>query len=47
MKHGFIKVASAVPLVKVGDCTYNVEQIISLVEKAEEQDVEVVVFPEL
>lgn len=47
MKHGFIKVASAVPLVKVGDCTYNVEQIISLVEKAEEQNVEVVVFPEL
>ena len=47
MKHGFIKVASAVPLVKVGDCTYNVEQIISLVERAEKQNVEVVVFPEL
>ena len=27
MEHGFIKVAAAVPAVKVADCKYNVEQI--------------------
>ena len=30
MKYGFIKVASAVPMVKVGDVKYNVEQIENL-----------------
>ena len=47
MKQGFIKVASAIPLVRVGDCKYNTEQIMSLVEQAEKRDVEIVVFPEL
>ena len=27
MQHGLIKVASAVPLTKVADCTYNIQQI--------------------
>ena len=39
MKQGFIKVASAIPLVRVGDCKYNTEQIMSLVEQAEKRDV--------
>ena len=35
MKYGFIKVASAVPMVKVGDVKYNVEQIENLTVQAE------------
>lgn len=47
MKHGFFKVATAIPAVKVADVSYNVEQIESLIAQAEGQGVEVVVFPEL
>lgn len=47
MKYGFIKVASAVPMVKVGDVKYNVEQIENLTVQAEGKGVEVIVFPEL
>ena len=46
-KFGYIKVAAAIPRVKVADCNYNAEQIISLIGKAAEQGVKVVVFPEL
>jgi NAD+ synthase (glutamine-hydrolysing) len=44
---GFVKVAAAVPAVKVGDCAFNTAQIISQIHEAEQQKVEVVVFPEL
>ena len=47
MKYGFIKVAAAVPAVKVADTEYNVQQIESLIAQAEGQGVEIVVFPEL
>ncbi len=47
MNYGFIKVASAVPSVKVADCKYNVEQIEQLIILAEGQGVEIIVFPEL
>jgi len=47
MKHGFIKVAAAVPAVKVADVEYNVQQIESLIAQAEGRGVEVIVFPEL
>ena len=47
MKYGFIKVAAAIPAVKVADVHYNVEQIESLIAQAEGQNVEVIVFPEL
>ena len=46
-KFGHIKVAAAIPRVKVADCNYNAEQIISLIGKAAEREVKVVVFPEL
>ena len=46
-KYGFIKVAAAIPRVKVADCNYNAEQIISLIGKAAKRGVKVVVFPEL
>lgn len=47
MQNGFIKVASAVPLVRVGDCQYNLQQIENLIIQAEGQGVEILVFPEL
>ncbi|MBR7043880.1 MAG: NAD(+) synthase, partial [Prevotella sp.] len=47
MQHGFIKVAAAVPTLKVGDVAYNVQQIQMLIAEAEEKGVEAIVFPEL
>ena len=47
MNHGFIKVASAIPAVKVADCRFNVQQIESLIAQSEGKGVEVIVFPEL
>ncbi len=47
MKYGFIKVASAVPAVRVADVTYNVQEIERLIAMAEEEHAEVVCFPEL
>ena len=47
MKYGFMKVAAAVPAVKVADVEYNVAQLESLIAQAEGQGVEVIVFPEL
>lgn len=47
MQNGFIKVAAAIPSVKVADCAYNVQQIESLIAMAEGKGVEVIVFPEL
>ena len=47
MKYGFMKVAAAVPVVKVADVDYNVGQVESLIAQAEGQGVEVMVFPEL
>jgi NAD+ synthase (glutamine-hydrolysing) len=45
--HGFLRVAAAVPRLKVADCAYNVEHILALLARAEEQGVAAVVFPEL
>lgn len=47
MNYGYVKVASAIPSVSVGDVAYNVEQIENLVIQAEGKGVEVIVFPEL
>ena len=47
MKHGFVKVAAAVPAVKVADVMYNVQEIERLITMADVEHVEVVVFPEL
>lgn len=47
MKQGFIKVAAAVPNVRVGDVSYNVHQTQELLARAAKQGAEVVVFPEL
>lgn len=47
MKDGFIKVAAATPIVKVADTRFNTEQCISVAEKASNDGVKVLVFPEL
>lgn len=45
--YGFIKVASAIPSVKVGDVTYNLQQTELMIAQAEGKGVEIIVFPEL
>ena len=47
MKYGFVKVAAAVPSVKVADCKYNAEQIESLIAVAAGKGVQIIAFPEL
>src|SRR5574344_1382159 len=47
MRHGFVKVASASPSLKVGNPDFNKERIILLMKEAEEKKVKVLVFPEL
>jgi NAD+ synthase (glutamine-hydrolysing) len=44
---GFLRVAAATPLVRVADCAFNVEHILALLRRAESEQVNVVVFPEL
>jgi NAD+ synthase (glutamine-hydrolysing) len=47
MKYGFIKVAAAVPAVRVADVDYNVQEIERLIALAEGEHVELLCFPEL
>ncbi|MCF6200859.1 MAG: NAD(+) synthase [Hydrogenimonas sp.] len=45
--YGFVRVAAAVPKVRVANVGFNVEQILSLWDIASEQNAAVVLFPEL
>ena len=47
MKDGFIKVAACTPEIQVADVDFNVDKIISQLEKCREEGVKVAVFPEL
>ena len=47
MKYGLIKVAAAIPGVRVADVEYNRQQIESLIAQAEGKGAEIIVFPEL
>lgn len=47
MQNGFIKIAAAIPSVRVADCAYNLQQIESIIAQAEGRGVEIIVFPEL
>jgi NAD+ synthase (glutamine-hydrolysing) len=47
MKYGFVKVAAAVPAVRVADVLYNVQEIEKLITLADGEHVEIVCFPEL
>lgn len=45
--YGFIRVAAAVPTVRVADTTYNSEEICRLIAEAQKSEVSLVSFPEL
>ena len=47
MKHGFIKVAAASPVIKVADADYNAGRIIECIKSARDKGVKILVFPEL
>ena len=47
MNYGFVKVAAAVPRVKVADCKHNANQIEKEIIIADGKGVQVIVFPEL
>lgn len=47
MKHGFIKVAAAAPVIRVADADYNAELIIRCIKDADKLGVKVLVFPEM
>ncbi len=47
MNYGFVKVAAAIPQVKVADCHYNAEQIKKQIIDADNMGVEIITFPEL
>lgn len=47
MKYGFVKVAAAIPLVKVADCQFNAQQAGRLISEADSKGVQVIIFPEL
>lgn len=47
MNYGFIKVATAIPKVKVADCQYNIAQIEEQLKVADAQGVRIIAFPEL
>lgn len=47
MNYGFVKVAAAVPHVKVADCKFNAERIEAQILTAEGKGVQIIIFPEL
>ena len=47
MNNGFVRVAAAIPEVRVADCAFNAARMADLVHRAEEEKVQVVCFPEL
>lgn len=47
MNYGYVKVAAAVPYVRVADCFYNTSRIREMIFDADRQGVEILVTPEL
>ncbi|MDR1347567.1 MAG: NAD(+) synthase [Prevotellaceae bacterium] len=47
MNKGFIRVATAIPSVRVGDCFYNIRQIANQIKQADRQKAQIICFPEL
>lgn len=47
LPHGFVRLAAAVPRVRVADCRFHRDEILALLQRAEAEGVDVVVFPEL
>ena len=47
MSYGFVRIGAAVPLLKVADCTYNMEQTVLLMQDAASKGVQILCFPEM
>jgi len=47
MNNGFVRVAAAIPELRVADCAFNVTRMADLVRKGEDEKVQVICFPEL
>lgn len=47
MNNGFVRVAAAIPKLRVADCAYNVSCMVNLVRQGEAEKVQVICFPEL
>ncbi len=45
--YGFIRVGSALPKCKLADCIYNTEELIQILQQANEKQIQILVFPEL
>lgn len=45
--YGFVKVAAAIPEVRVADCSFNAGRIVGMIGKAVDSAVQIVCFPEL
>lgn len=46
-QYGFIKIAAAVPKLKIADPSFNVSEILTLVRQAEASETDILLFPEL
>ncbi len=46
-RHGYARIAAAVPRVRIGDPAFNAEHTVALAKRADEHDAALVVFPEL
>jgi NAD+ synthase (glutamine-hydrolysing) len=46
-RHGYARIAAAVPRVRIGDPVFNAERTIALAKRADEHEAALVVFPEL
>ncbi|MDK2800625.1 MAG: hypothetical protein PWP27_1477 [Clostridiales bacterium] len=47
MNYGYIRIAAAIPNLKVADCKYNIGRMIYLVNEALQNNVQIIAFPEL
>jgi NAD+ synthase (glutamine-hydrolysing) len=47
LQHGFLRVAAGCPVLRVADCAFNAGQILSLMARAEQEGVQLLVLPEM
>jgi NAD+ synthase (glutamine-hydrolysing) len=47
LEHGFVRVAAGVPRARVADCAHNVQRILGLMKRAENEGANVLILPEL
>src|SRR5258708_4024334 len=46
LQHGFVRVAAALPQLRVADCAFNADRMLQLYDRAEQAAVQVLVFPD-